>query len=173
MAQNSNSSGSGNLLVRGFMGILSITATAVVSTIVQRYMSTNTAPAWSPASVPPAAQPSPNADLQPTVSGSVPTDPASLDSSRLEANQPGINQPGINQSGTSQPGTSQPDRSIEAGRSDSPIQVETQPVPDSSSFNAREAAGNSAEQPASSEPSTDAALRGKLDSALRDKWNKH
>jgi hypothetical protein len=60
MAQDSHSShsGFGSLLMKGIMGILSITATAAVSTIVQRYI--------TPSAAQPSAIASPAAPMQAT-----------------------------------------------------------------------------------------------------------
>ncbi len=141
------------------MGIVSITATAVVSTMVQRYFATPAS--WTPASAPPAVQPGLSAE---PVSDAMPLE------SPLLTNQAETNQAEINQ----------PDQSAEMGQStNSPIQVETQPVPDSASSSYNQAASQttesselSASEPPASEPSSGAALREKLDSALRDKWRK-
>ena len=140
--------------MRGFMGILSITATAVVSTLVQRYFAAAPADGTSIRSAP-IVQSSPNAQLQAPVSDS--------------ANSP------------LQSETRPSDRPISAMQADSPIQVETQPVPDSS-IAPIETAGASEQPEATNQPgaieqqpsqqSGDVTLREKLDSALRDKWNK-
>jgi hypothetical protein len=165
MAQHSNSSGSGNLLVRAFMGILSITATAVVSTMVQRYFATP-AP-WTPASD--SAVPTPS--TEPSVSNTFSPDASLLETNQPEINQVEMDQIEINQVEMDQVEVNQPDRSAEVGLSDSsPIQVETQPIPDASYG---QTDGAASELPAVPEPSGDATLREKLDSALRDKWNKH
>ena len=156
MAQHSNSSGSGNLLVRGFFGILSITATAVVSTMVQRYFVPN-----APASLTPA----PPIQASPVEAESLDAAPATSDFPSPEASW-------------GEPST--------VGLDNSSVQVETQPVPDFEAvpeaqpsaeidpapFNA-EAIGTS-EPPAPEDQAQpdEPSLREKLDSALREKWNK-
>ena len=65
MAQDSHSSNSGfgSLLMKGIMAILSITATAAVSTILQRYITPSAA---QPSADQPAAIASPSAPMQAT-----------------------------------------------------------------------------------------------------------
>ncbi|HEY9630172.1 MAG TPA: hypothetical protein V6C84_23000 [Coleofasciculaceae cyanobacterium] len=161
MAQHSNSSGSGNLLVRGFFGILSITATAVVSTMVQRYFVPNAPSSFTPA---------PPMQASPIEAESLNSAPAASDFPPPEASW----------------GNESTNESTEAGLDNSPIQVETQPVPefravpeaqpnaeiDPAPFNV-EAIGTS--EPPTSEDQAQpdgTSLREKLDSALREKWNK-
>jgi cytoskeletal protein RodZ len=162
---NSSSSGFGSLLARGFLGIVSITATAVVSGVVQRYLTPPTdAPVPAVTSTSPTAKP----NIAPgSASVSSPESPDLAAGDRpLDQNQP----------------------------IDSAIQVETQPVADPSPVDQTpidqtqidqtqidqaqaETVAPIPTQSATVQPSTQpdvgSLLRERLDEALRDKWNKN
>lgn len=142
--------------MRGFFGILSITATAVVSTMVQRYFVPNAPTSFTPA---------PPMQASPVEAESLNSAPAASDFSSPEASW----------------GNESTNESTEAGLDNSPIQVETQPVPDVGAvpdaaeidpapFNA-EAIGTS-EPPEDQAQPDETSLRERLDNALREKWNK-
>ncbi|HEY9642323.1 MAG TPA: hypothetical protein V6C57_17685 [Coleofasciculaceae cyanobacterium] len=163
MAQNSNSSSSGfgSLLVRGFVGILSITATAVVSSMVQRYLTPSTVP-WTPAdtsiasptAVPnlaPSPVSSPDTPSPNFASGDRPIDPNQpIDSVIPAESQPAVEQNSMNQT----PVNTQ--------------QAEIIPEAQAPAAQAQSMSG----QP-SPQPNDGSELRDSLDKALRDKWNKN
>lgn len=152
MAQHSDSSsGLGTLLGRGFVGILSITATAVMSTMVQRYL----APP-APAPVPPAAaeaspvvEPGTEPGVEASVEPAVPTIPAS---------EGAIVLPDPNAWEQTQPASPAIDPASEA--------FNTAP------FESGQVAP--AEAPEQAEPQGEGStLREKLDRALQNKWNRN
>ncbi|NJR64635.1 MAG: hypothetical protein HC772_03815 [Leptolyngbyaceae cyanobacterium CRU_2_3] len=157
MAQHSNSSSSsglGSLLARSFVGLLSITATAIISSVVQRYLT------------PPAVAPNPPE----ATSTANPATPANTTSS------PGSE--AVSESGFIVPLADptepvQPDRPLEPEQPIDSFSAESLPVIDQAQGmpNPETEAPQTLDQ-SSNQPNDGLMLRENLDRSLQDKWNK-
>jgi hypothetical protein len=172
MAQHSsNSSGLGTLLARGLMGIFSITATAVVSTMVQRYLADAPAvPNLPSTTLSPGTSPSgtlPSGTLSPATASSSPVPEV------IDAEAPASIEPVFSES-EAQPS----DWASDAATSDSPIIVPAEadlaaPVETQVPANSDQIAEQSFEQPIEATASEDEhRLREQLNDTLQEKWNK-
>jgi hypothetical protein len=168
MAQESNS-GFGSLLMKGITAILSITLTATVTTIVQRYITPSAAEPTSAATQSAVTQ---SAITQPATSpmivpDTIPVNPVSqTPAPEGQAIDPVI-------------GQTEPQSNLQAPQPD--LQTSTDPnvpvnVPVNSSANSQVEPQVDSQAASQTQPQTDApasSLREQLNRSIQDKWNRN